>query len=58
MTKKDFECQVHTWMMKKAKSRVYKGDLYKKKKGEKKKKKRRRSGGSEETYGYTLHSDL
>ena len=25
MTKKDFECQVHTWMMKKAKSRVYKG---------------------------------
>ena len=26
MTKKDFECQVHTWMMKKAKSRVYKGD--------------------------------
>ena len=25
MTKKDFECQVHTWIMKKAKSRVYKG---------------------------------
>ena len=26
MTKKDFECQVHTWMMKKAKSMVYKGE--------------------------------
>ena len=26
MTKKDFECQVHTWMMKKAKNGVYKGE--------------------------------
>ena len=31
MTKKDFECQVHTWMIKKAKSMVYKGE---KRKGE------------------------
>ena len=33
MTKKDFECQVHTWMMEKAKSRVYKGDREREKEG-------------------------
>ena len=51
MTKKDFECQVHTWMMKKAKSMVYKGE---KRKGVKKNLGRM----SEETYCYTLHSTL
>ena len=47
MTKKDFECQVHTWMMKKAKSRVYKGD-----------REREGRGGSERNYCYTLLSYL
>ena len=48
MTKKDFECQVHTWMMKKAKSRVYKGE------------KRKGVGGSLENVrrNLLLHSTL
>ena len=51
MTKKDFECQVHTWMMKKAKSMIYKGE---KRKGEREISEKM----SEETYCYTLHSYL
>ena len=47
MTKKDFECQVHTWMMEKAKSRVYKGD-----------REREGGGGSERNDCYTLLSYL
>ena len=37
MTKKDVECQIHTWMIKKAKAMVYKGRKDRGKGDEKKK---------------------
>ena len=42
MTKKDVECQIHTWMIKKAKAMIYKGRKDRRKRKKKKKKERTR----------------
>ena len=45
MTKKDVECQIHTWMIKKAKAMVYKGRKDRRK-GDGKKNNKKRKGKS------------
>ena len=42
MTKKDIECQIHTWMIKKAKAMVYKGRKDRRKVDEKKQQEKKR----------------
>ena len=61
MTKKDVECQVHTWMIKKGKkAMVYKARKDRRKKNQNKKKKEKTDfqGMSEETYCYISCSYL